>query len=70
MHMALEQKEGQPQILQAVLSARSADHSITNSENFNVLQFAAFKNVPAWVATVVDTVVVTFAPISAICCDI
>ena len=44
MHQAVEQKEGQPVIVSAVLNSRTADYSICNSENFNVLHWAIFKN--------------------------
>lgn len=44
MHLAVEQKEGQPVIVASVLSSFSADHSICNGENFNVLHWAVLKN--------------------------
>ncbi|KAL4225843.1 polymerase member 15 [Mactra antiquata] len=43
MHTAVEQKECQPTIAEAVLKAPSADFSLTNGNNFNVLHWAVFK---------------------------
>lgn len=44
MHQAVEQKEGQPVIVSSVLSSRTADHSICNGQNFNVLHYSVYKN--------------------------
>ncbi|XP_052278994.1 E3 ubiquitin-protein ligase MIB2-like isoform X2 [Dreissena polymorpha] len=55
MHSAVEQKEGQPMLVSAILSSKSADFSICNHENFNVLQYAAYKNCPAAVRVILDS---------------
>ena len=44
MHNAIEQEDCQPVIVSVVLNAQTADHTLCNSTNFNVLHWAAFKN--------------------------
>ncbi|XP_060077596.1 E3 ubiquitin-protein ligase mind-bomb-like isoform X2 [Ylistrum balloti] len=44
MHDAVQQRNGQPRIMEAVLKARNADFTIPNKSGFNVLQWAGLKN--------------------------
>lgn len=44
MHDAVQQKNGQPQIMETVLRAKNADFEIANKDGFNVLQWAGLKN--------------------------
>ncbi|XP_033764387.1 E3 ubiquitin-protein ligase MIB2-like isoform X2 [Pecten maximus] len=44
MHDAVQQKNGQPEIMEAVLKSHKADLKIPNKDGFNLLQWAGLKN--------------------------
>ena len=44
MHDSVQQKNGQPDIMRAVLMSKKAKFALENGNGFNVLQWAAVRN--------------------------